>query len=141
VTLRRLAAAAAVAGMVLLAGCANAHAQGLVQQACGHVETSLTLYHRSLTEPEATATQDRAQALAELRRAMPIAATAAGEAPQWQALMATLAESSRGVPESYLVSALSQQCNMAVSGTAPSVPLTVPPTTPASRPTVGTTSP
>ena len=47
---------------------------------------------------------------------MPIAATAAGEAPQWQALMATLAESSRGVPESYLVGALQQQCNMAPLG-------------------------
>ncbi len=126
-TLRRITAVVALAGLGALAGCANTNASALVHQACGHVNDSLSLYERSLTEPQPSATTDQNQALAQLRDAMPIAATAAGEAPEWQALMATLAESSRGVPESYLVGALRQQCATTILPGAPNTPLTTVP--------------
>lgn len=103
----------AVAGLsaaLFLSGCANSHALALVHQACTHVDRSLSLYQRSTTDAvPATAQADSAAALAQLRLALPLAATAAGENPEWQAFMTTLSESSR-VPESDLVSALGQQC-------------------------------
>ncbi|MHB8438064.1 MAG: hypothetical protein ACYDD4_02730 [Acidimicrobiales bacterium] len=123
---------AAGAGMLALAaglsGCANARANGLVGQACVHVEASLRLYRASVSAPPDVQMADQAAALAQLRLALPIAAQAAGESPQWQAFMTTLSESSR-VPESDLVQALSDQC--ANSGTPPApASSTVPPTLP-----------
>jgi hypothetical protein len=112
-----------------LGGCANAHALGLVRQACTHVDHFLTLYHRSTTDLSAAVQQaDSTAALQQLRLALPLAATAAGENPQWQAFMTTLSESSR-VPESDLVIALSQQCAaVAQGGQAPIPPATsIPP--------------
>ncbi len=117
-----------------LAGCASANGTNLARQACGHVERSLTLYQASLhatTPAEATAQQT--QAVNQLRDALPIASTAAGEAGQYQALMATLAESDH-LPESLLVHALGEQCAAADSNddVAPSPPPTA--ETPATRP-------
>jgi hypothetical protein len=86
-----------------LTGCANGAALGLVQQACHHVQLSLSLYRESLQEPDSTrAARESDAAAAQLQAASPLATEAAGEAPQWQALMATLAENSR-LPESALV--------------------------------------
>ena len=51
----------------------------------------------------------RRQALIQLSDALPLAAIAAGEDTEWQALDATLSETSR-VPERNLVHALSAQC-------------------------------
>jgi hypothetical protein len=117
-----------------LAGCANHNATDLARQACQHVERSLTLYRASLraTSP-GVATAQQAQAVAELRVALPIAATAAGEAGQFQGLMSTLAESDH-LPESYLVRALGEQCAAADSngGLLPTTPPTA--GTPATRP-------
>ena len=77
-----------------LAGCASHDGTDLARQACQHVERSLALYQASLHAPSpAVATAKQAQAVAQLRDALPIAATAAGEAGQYQALMATLDES------------------------------------------------
>jgi len=93
-----------------LAGCADQAAFGLVQQACHHVEISLSLYRSSQSQSDpALAAHDLAQAQSQLQTASPLATEAAGEAPQWQALMATLAENTR-LPESDLVHALSAQC-------------------------------
>ena len=93
-----------------LAGCANQAAFGLVQQACRHVEASLSLYRSSQSQADPTvAAHDLARAQTQLQTASPLASEAAGEAPQWQALMATLAENTR-LPESDLVHALSAQC-------------------------------
>ena len=93
-----------------LAGCASQAAFGLVQQACRHVERSLALYRSSQTQPDpAVAARQQAQAQSQLQAASPLASEAAGQAPQWQALMATLAENTR-LPESDLVHALSAQC-------------------------------
>ncbi len=106
----------------------------LARQACRHVERSLTLYRASLHAPiPGAATAQQAQAVAELRVALPIAATAAGEAGQFQGLMSTLAESDH-VPESLLVHALGEQCAAADSngGINPATPPTA--GTPATRP-------
>jgi hypothetical protein len=117
-----------------LAGCASRDGTNLARQACQHVERSLTLYRESLHAPSsAVATAQQAQAVAQLRDALPIAATAAGEAGQYQALMATLDESDQ-LPESLLVHALGAQCSAADSngGDIPTPPPTAetPPTHP-----------
>jgi hypothetical protein len=117
-----------------LAGCATHNGTDLARQACQHVERSLTLYRASLhaTSPGVAKAQ-QAQAVAELQVALPMAATAAGEAGQFQALMSTLAESDH-LPESYLVHALGEQCAAADSngGILPATPPTS--GTPATRP-------
>ncbi|HXQ59411.1 MAG TPA: hypothetical protein VN799_04910 [Acidimicrobiales bacterium] len=101
---------------VTLSGCANSAALGLVQQACHHVELSLALYRSSLTQtdPERAA-KERLQAQEQLEIASPLASIAAGQASQWQAFMATLAENSR-LPEADLVHALQAQCGAVSAG-------------------------
>jgi hypothetical protein len=99
----------------VLAGCASQNGTNLARQACRHVERSLTLYQASLhASSPAQASAQQSQAVSELRDALPIAATAAGEDGQYQALMATLDESDR-LSESLLVHALSAQCAAADS--------------------------
>ena len=123
------AAVVMVGGVLGLAGCAHSNAQALVDRACTHVDKSLSLYQASTTtSSSATAQADSAAALQQLRDALPLAATAAGEDAEWQAFMTTLSESSR-VPESDLVIALSQQCAaVAQGGQAPIPPATtIPP--------------
>jgi hypothetical protein len=136
---RRLARVWAAAGVMAVvgsgvAGCGNSNGVALARQACQHVDRSLTLYRDSLHAPSPAVTAARqAQALAQLRDAMPIAATAAGEAGQFQALMSTLEESDH-LPESLLVHALGEQCAAANSNGAP-VPTPQPTAgTPATRP-------
>jgi hypothetical protein len=116
-----------------VAGCASRDGTGLARQACQHVERSLTLYRASLHASPAVGSAQQAEALAQLRDAMPIAAAAAGEAGQFQALMSTLAESDH-LPESLLVHALGEQCAAADSnvGLLPTPPPTA--GTPDTRP-------
>jgi len=105
-----LSAAVVIAVAVLITGCATHDALGLAQKACTKVESALALYARSQSEePGSQGGADAAASVNELRVALPIAAVAAGESPQWQALMTTLTEAGR-VPEGYLVHALSAQC-------------------------------
>jgi hypothetical protein len=129
-----IAACTAAVVALSLGGCANHNGTDLARQACRHVERSLTLYQASLhaTSP-GVATAKQAQAVAELRVALPIAATAAGEAGQFQGLMSTLAESDH-IPEARLVHALGEQCAAADSngGFNPTTPSTA--GTPATRP-------
>jgi hypothetical protein len=105
---------------VSLSGCANSDGLALARKACRHVDRSLALYRSAGQRPaSARAAGIQARALAQLRSALPIAATAAGEEPQWQALMTTLSESTR-VPESKLVYALEAQCAaVSANGDAP----------------------
>lgn len=105
--------AALVAGS-LLAGCSGS-GRTLAQRACRQVAASLALWHRAGhdTSP-AQAARDRSAALLELRRALPSAALASTRSGQWQALDATLSESSR-VPEADLVPALTQECAVALA--------------------------
>lgn len=117
-----------------LSGCSNSHALSLVRQACTHVERSLVLYQASATATSPAVQQSQsAAALAELRKALPLASSAAGENAQWQAFSITLSESSR-VPESDLVAALRQQCDdVSTGGRGPATPATTlppPPTNP-----------
>ncbi len=128
---RRALGACAAVGAVLtlgvgLTGCADSAALGLVRQACHHVSLSLALYRRSEHDTDATvAADDLARAEGQLQMASPLAAEAAGQAPQWQALMATLSEGSR-LPEADLVEALQQQCAVTQTG---ATPITTPPNT------------
>ena len=123
-------AACVVAGAGLTA-CSRGDALSLARQACGHVQRSIVLYQRSTTETEAPQQADATAALVQLRDALPLAATAAGEDSQWQAFVTTLSESSR-VPEADLVPALEAQCaDATTNGSSPSVP----PTTAAPVPT------
>jgi hypothetical protein len=106
----RIPLAAALVVAVLLGGCANRDALGLARRACQHVDRSIALWRKAAAEGNrAQAMALRSQSLEQLRAALPEAAIAAGEASQWQALMTTLAESSR-VPESDLLPALEAQC-------------------------------
>jgi hypothetical protein len=117
-----------------LAGCASHDGTDLARQACRHVEQSLTLYQASLhASSPAEVSAKQSEAMAELRDALPLASTAAGQAGQYQALMATLEESDH-LPESLLVHALGAQCAAANSSgdLIPSPPPTAetPPTHP-----------
>ena len=132
---RRLAAGAVVVvGLgATLSACGNS-GTSLAQQACGHVDRSLTLLAESARQTDAgTATQLRQQAYRQLRQALPITAEAAYSDGQWQALMTTVSESNR-VPESTLVDALRVQCQQADSSTfgQPPPPSSIPPPAPVS---------
>jgi hypothetical protein len=131
-----------VALSLALSGCGNSAALGLVHEACHHVELSLSLYRSSLKEPDPRrAAQERVEAEQQLEIASPLASIAAGEAPQWQAFMATVAENSR-LPESDLVHALQAQCGAVSAGgsidtNAPNAPSTPNTTLPAPPGTSG----
>jgi hypothetical protein len=132
---RRLAAGTVVVvGLgVALSACGNS-GTSLAQEACGHIDRSLTLLARSAHESDApTASKLKEEAYQQLRQALPIAAEAAYHDGQWQALMTTVSESNR-VPESTLVDSLRVQCQQADSTTfgQPSPPSSIPPPAPVS---------
>jgi hypothetical protein len=79
------------------------------------VSRSLTAYADAGRAGPIQARVERARALDELREALPLAARAGSDGGQWQALGATLSESSR-VPEGDLVTALQAQCAATLSG-------------------------
>jgi len=105
-----------VAGSLLLAlvlgaaltSCSGQGSGSLAGQACAHIERGITAADEAASRP-AQAARLRAEALAQIRVAVPLAAVAAGEDTTWQALEATLSESSR-VPLRYLLPALQAQC-------------------------------
>lgn len=107
---RTAAVISAAALLAAVPGCANHNSFALAREACRHVDSSLAIYRSAQSAPNpAESAREYAKALQQLRIALPIAASAAGQAEQWQALMATLSESTR-VPESELVNALQAQC-------------------------------
>lgn len=92
-----------------LSACGRSSGQ-YASQACGLVNRSISIYDQAAKDPGgkgSAAKEDEALTL--LRKALPLAALAAGTNGVWQALQATLSESNR-VPESRLIGALSQQC-------------------------------
>jgi pectin methylesterase-like acyl-CoA thioesterase len=91
-----------------LAGCSSQDSDALASQACAHVERGITAAQKTASSP-AQAARLQAEALDQIRAAVPLAAVAAGEDTTWQALEATLSESSR-VPLRYLLPALGAQC-------------------------------
>ena len=115
-TLLRLAAAALViTGLgASLSACGNSGAT-LAKQACTHINRSITLLKESDHQSDhGRCGPVKQQAYDQLRAALPIAAEAAYNDGQWQALMTTVSESNR-VPESTLVGALKAQCSEADS--------------------------
>jgi hypothetical protein len=107
------------AALVLgLSGCAQRDGHDYAVQACHYVQSSIAAYQQARADPGSPAAPRlRAKALADLRTAMPISALAAADDTQWQALAATLGESSR-VDEGDLIHALQAQCATATSPTA-----------------------
>ncbi len=100
----------------ILASCASQAGTALAQKACVEVNKSIAIYNSAMhTTNPTTRNTLLAHSLALLRTALPTSAVAAGENPSWQALSATLSESSR-VPESYIVHALSRECTVIDSG-------------------------
>jgi hypothetical protein len=108
---RRLAVAAACWLLpVSLAGCAHRDAAAYARQACRYVESSLAAWARARSDPDpAAAARQRLAAQVDLRDALPLAALAASDDSQWQALATTISESTR-VDEGLLVHALAIQC-------------------------------
>jgi hypothetical protein len=92
-----------------LAACSSGGAD-LARQACGHVDKSLALFKRAGETPnQADANTLAVRAYVELRNALPLAAKAAANDGQFQALMTTLSESNR-VSEQHLITSLRDQC-------------------------------
>jgi len=128
------AAGTALALALVLAACSNQEGVSLARQACQHVDRSLALYRTSLRDRGTQASGARQQeAVAQLRAALPLASSAAGDAGEFQGLMSTLAESDH-LPESLLVHALSEQCAAAQSNGISVTPATTGGETPATHP-------
>jgi hypothetical protein len=107
-------AALALGSLAIVAGCGS-NSDSKAKQACQHVERSLRLYAQAAsTADPAVADRERADALIELRTALPLASVAAAGSGQWEALRTTLSESPN-VDEGRLVYALSQQCQTALA--------------------------
>ncbi len=107
-----LAVAVVIALGASLAACGN-QGIGLARQACGDVGRSITYLHQADRSQDASsAAQLQHKAYVELVAALPIAAEATYVDNQWQALMATLSQSSQ-VPEVQLVPALQAECRVA----------------------------
>jgi hypothetical protein len=107
---------------------------GLAKQACGHVNRSIVLLHQSKLESSpATAAALKEQAYTQIEEAVPIAAEAANQDGQWQALMTSLSEINR-VPEATLLTALKAECLSADSSNfgEPPPPSSIPPPAPVS---------
>ncbi len=122
---------------IVLTSCANQAGTSLAQEACVKVNKSIAIYDSAVhTANPATRNTLMARSLSLLRAAMPTSAIAAGEDPSWQALSATLSESSR-VPESYIIHALSRECTVIDSGASSPPP---PQPAPDIQPSPGATS-
>jgi hypothetical protein len=94
---------------VSLTSCGRSSGQ-YAEKACSYVNRSIVIYKAAEKDvSKATIIKKDEEALLLLRKALPLAALAAGTNGAWQALQATLSESNR-VPESRLIGALSQQC-------------------------------
>jgi hypothetical protein len=122
-------------GLVIIVGCGIGLAAcsgggvSLARSACVHIDRSITLYKQASSESDSARSAElMQQAYIQLQDALPLAARAAGKDAQWQALMTTVSESSR-VPESALISALTDQCVVAKQSSPfqPLPPSSIPP--------------
>jgi hypothetical protein len=132
--LGRLAAGGVLAlGLGIALTACGSNGTALAKQACTHVDRSIALLKESSQQSDhIEAARLMQRAYIELRDALPIAAKAAYQDGQWQALMTTVSESNR-VPESTLTSALAAQCRVADSSTFDQAPppSSIPPPAPA----------
>jgi hypothetical protein len=123
---------AVVIGLGVVLSACGTSGTGLAQQACSHVNRSISLLGEAEHQSDVQlASELRQRAYQQLRAALPIASEAAYKDGQYQALMTTVAESSR-VSESTLETALEAQCQAADSSTfgQPSPPSSIPPPAP-----------
>ena len=124
----------AVLGLGVVLSACGTSGTGLARQACSHVNRSITLLAEAGRQTDASrASELRQRAYVQLRDALTIASEAAYADGQYQALMTTVAESSR-ISETTLVPALQAQCQEAESspfGQAPP-PSSIPPPAPVS---------
>jgi hypothetical protein len=136
---RALAVALALGAGFLAGGCTGRTAGAYGRLACAHVSRSLALFAQAQTAPTPAERQRLSTAaLAQLRKALPLAALANSTNGEWQPLMATLSESAT-VPEANLVHALRAQCAADLSGANLAPPTTVAsPTTPLPSTPAGT---
>ena len=109
------------AGVGIVVGCSVGLAacgdggDSSARQACAHVKTSLALYAQSTAATDPTrAARLAEEAQIQLTDAEPLAAQAADEDSQWQALMTTISEGAN-IDEGHLVPALRAQCVVANS--------------------------
>lgn len=103
--------ALALGASLALSACGQQGGLGLARRACSHVSVSIRDYELSQkagTDP-ATATSLLSKADAELRAALPLAASANSDDGSWNTLMTTLSEIST-IDEGHLVPALRAQC-------------------------------
>ncbi|HWD25290.1 MAG TPA: hypothetical protein VG368_07475 [Acidimicrobiales bacterium] len=97
-----------------LAACGSS-SNALGTQACVHVQRSLNLFRQSLSASGSKSLSLSTQASTELTNALRPASLAANSDGGWQALAATLSESTR-VPEVNLVHALTDECASSPAG-------------------------
>ncbi len=100
-----------------LAACSSAQdGQALAQQACVHVNRSVTEWSDSLRAgtPAAAVASLQQRAEQQLRLALPLAAAANSDDGTWNSLMTTISEIG-SVDEGHLVPALHAQCVLADS--------------------------
>lgn len=113
--MRRRATVASVAVALALTGgllgaCGNP-GQALAQQACTHVDRSVSFYEQAeRTKDPAEARAQLQKAYDQLRLALPLAAAATSADGQYNALMTAISESAR-VAEGNLVGALRAECS------------------------------
>jgi hypothetical protein len=103
---------------ITLSACSSSaqDGQSLAQQACVHVNRSVSDYllaARSGT-PAATAARLQDQADQQLRAALPLAAAANSDDGSWNSLMTTISESAT-IDEAHLIPSLRAQCVVADS--------------------------
>jgi hypothetical protein len=125
----------AIALGAVLSACGSG-GTGLAKQACVHINRSIALLRQSEHEPSTATGQLKERAYTQIQDALPIAAQAADQDGQWQALMTSLSEINR-VPEKTLVPALTAECQTADSSTfggEPPPPSSIPPPEPVSSP-------
>ena len=102
-------------GLGELAGCSSQSSGALEHKACVEVGHSLSVFQQAQSDADpASASALKQKAMSALRSALHPAALAAAQSSDYQALAATLSESSR-VPESELVQALGAQCAVSLS--------------------------
>jgi hypothetical protein len=102
---------AAVGALLLLSGCSQNSGVALARQACVHVNRSVRDFELS-SKPDTTPSASahlRAEASAELRAALPLAADATSANGLMNSLMTTISEGAT-VDEAHLVPALKGQC-------------------------------
>jgi hypothetical protein len=109
-----VAGAAILSGAVGLSACGGASGVQLAQEACVHVDRSVSAFDRSNTPNMAAATVAslRQTADIQLRDALPLAAQANSADGSWNSLMTTISEIAT-IDEGHLIPALRAQCAVA----------------------------